>query len=190
MYLIVGLGNPDLKYLKTMHNMGFMAIDVLASNLNLTFNKKGFKGVYCLTTINGEKVILLKPTTYMNLSGDSVLEAMSFYKIPPENVLVTYDDLDIEIGSIRVREKGSSGTHNGMRDIVKKINSQDFPRIRIGIKPKNDSREIVDYVLSDIKKEDEETFKIVLKASADAMNMFANGKNLDEIMRKYNGKLC
>ncbi len=190
MQLVVGLGNPDAKYLKNMHNMGFMAIDILADNLGVEFNKKGFKGVYSLTNINGEKVMLLKPHTYMNLSGDSVLEAMNFYKIEPENLIVVYDDLDIEIGSLRIREKGSSGTHNGMRDIVKKINSENFARVRVGIKPNNDSREIVDYVLSDIKKQDEETFKQVLKNASSALEMFIKGKSLEEIMRRYNGKIC
>ncbi len=187
MYLIVGLGNPDAKYLKTMHNMGFMAIDILASKLGVEFNKKGFKGVYAMTTIGGEKVILLKPLTYMNLSGNSVQEALSFYKIPHSNLLVMYDDLDINIGSVRIRAKGSSGTHNGMRDIVSKIGGEDFPRVRIGTKPVNDSRGIIDYVLSDIKKEDEEVFKKVLNKSADAGYDFASGKNIEEIMCKYNG---
>ena len=187
MYLIVGLGNPDVKYLKTMHNMGFMAIDMLADKMGVEFNKKGFKGVYALTNVNGEKAILLKPMTYMNLSGASVQEAMAFYKIPSQNVLVIYDDLDINIGSLRIRAKGSSGTHNGMRDIVSKISSENFPRIRVGIKPVNDSRGIVDYVLSDIKKDDEAVFKTVLKKASDASYDFACGKKIDEIMCKYNG---
>ena len=190
MYLVVGLGNPGAKYLKNMHNMGFMAIDILASNLGLEFNKKGFKGVYSLSDINGEKVMLLKPQTYMNLSGDSVIEAVNFYKIPLSNVIVVYDDLDIEIGSIRIREKGSAGTHNGMRDIVKKLGADNFPRIRVGTKPNNDSREIIDYVLSDIKKQDESIFKEVLKAASNSLEMFIKGKSLEEIMRKYNGKIC
>ncbi|MBO5888649.1 MAG: aminoacyl-tRNA hydrolase [Clostridia bacterium] len=190
MYLVVGLGNPGVKYLKNMHNMGFMAIDILADNLGLEFNKKGFKGVYSLCDINGEKVMLLKPHTYMNLSGDSVVEAVNFYKISTEKVIVIYDDLDIDIGSLRIREKGSSGTHNGMRDIVKKLSSDKFPRIRVGTKPNNDSREIIDYVLSDIKKQDENVFKEVLKAAADSAEMFIKGKSLEEIMRKYNGKIC
>lgn len=187
MYLIVGLGNPDAKYLKTMHNMGFMAIDILADKMGVEFNKKGFKGVYGMTTVKGEKVILLKPMTYMNLSGSSVQEALSFYKIPKSNLLVIYDDLDINIGSLRIRGKGSAGTHNGMRDIVSKISGEDFPRIRVGIKPVNDSRGIIDYVLSDIKKEDEATFKTVLTKASDACYDFANGKNIEEIMCKYNG---
>ncbi len=190
MYLVVGLGNPGAKYLKNMHNMGFMAIDILANNLGLEFNKKGFKGVYSIFDINGEKVMLLKPHTYMNLSGDSVLEAVNFYKIPSEKIIVVYDDLDIEIGSLRIRERGSAGTHNGMRDIVKKLNTDNFPRVRVGTKPNEDNRGIIDYVLSDIKKQDESVFKLVLKAASDSLEMFIKGKSLEEIMRKYNGKIC
>ncbi|MBR2377126.1 MAG: aminoacyl-tRNA hydrolase [Clostridia bacterium] len=190
MYLVVGLGNPDVKYLKTMHNMGFMAVDILADKLGVEFNKKAFKGVVAETFIGGEKAILLKPYTYMNLSGDSVIEALNFYKIPLEKMLVIYDDLDIEIGSIRIREKGSAGTHNGMRDIVKKVSSENFARVRVGIKPNNDSRGIIDYVLSDIKKADEKTFKEVLTKAAEAGECFIKGNSLEEIMRKYNGKIC
>lgn len=190
MYLVVGLGNPDVKYLKTMHNMGFMAVDILADKLSVQFNKKAFKGVVAETFVNGEKVVILKPHTYMNLSGDSVIEALTFYKIPLEKMLVIYDDLDIEIGAIRIREKGSAGTHNGMRDIVKKISSENFARVRVGIKPRNDSRQIIDYVLSDIKKDDEATFKEVLSKSAEVAEAFIKGKSLEEIMRKYNGKIC
>ncbi|MBO5926619.1 MAG: aminoacyl-tRNA hydrolase [Clostridia bacterium] len=190
MYLVVGLGNPDLKYLKNMHNMGFMAIDILADKLGVSFNKKAFKGVVAQTTVKGEKVLLLKPHTYMNLSGDSVLEAINFYKIPIENVLVIYDDLDIDIGALRIREKGSAGTHNGMRDIVNKIGGDGFPRIRIGIKPENDSRDIVNYVLSNVKSEDEKIFKEVLVKASESAEAFISGKSLDEIMRRYNGKVC
>ena len=190
MYLVVGLGNPDSKYLKTMHNMGFMCVDSLAKTMGFEFNKKGFKGEYAQISVGGEKAIILKPQTYMNLSGDSVQEIISYYKIPLENLLVVYDDLDIDIGSLRIREKGSAGTHNGMRDIVKKLGSENFARIRVGIKPQNDSRVIIDYVLSDIKKDDEETFLKVFAKTAEALKMFLEGKKLDEIMRKYNGKVC
>ena len=186
MFLIVGLGNPDDKYLKTMHNMGFMAIDMLAKSLGVEFNKKAFKGIYGQTTINGEKVILLKPLTYMNLSGDCIQEVLSYFKIPTQNMVVIYDDLDINIGSLRIRQKGSSGTHNGMRDIVLKISSQDFPRIRVGIKPTNFMGSTIDYVLSNIKKEDEELFKTVLKNAGEAAYMFASKKGIDNVMNKYN----
>lgn len=187
MFLVVGLGNPDIKYLKTMHNMGFMAIDMLAYKLNVEFNKKAFKGIVAETYVGGEKVVLLKPLTYMNLSGDSVREAVDFYKIPMEKLIVLYDDLDLPIGSLRVRPKGSSGTHNGMRDIVKKVNSENFARIRIGTKPKNNDIPIIDYVLSNMKKEDEPTFKTVLTKSCDATLEMLHGKTVEEVMCKFNG---
>jgi PTH1 family peptidyl-tRNA hydrolase len=190
MYVIVGLGNPDAKYKNTLHNLGFMAVDLLAEKLGVEFNKKGHKGVYALTTVGGEKVALLKPMTYMNLSGECLQSFLNFYKVPTANVVVLYDDLDIDIGSIRIRKSGSAGTHNGMRDIVKKLGSENFARIRVGIKPQNDSRGIIDYVLSDIKKDDEETFLKVFAKTAEALKMFLEGKKLDEIMRKYNGKVC
>lgn len=186
MYLIVGLGNPDNKYLKTMHNLGFMAIDVLAEKLGVELNKKAFKGVYAQTTVNGEKVVLLKPLTYMNLSGDCISQVLSYFKIPTQNMVVIYDDLDIKIGSLRIRQKGSAGTHNGMRDIVSKISSQDFPRIRIGSKPVDFKGDIIDYVLSNVKKEDEEIFKIVLKNASEAALSLASGQSVENVMNKYN----
>ena len=186
MYLIVGLGNPDNKYLKTMHNLGFMAIDVLAEKLGVELNKKAFKGVYAQTTVNGEKVVLLKPLTYMNLSGDCISQVLSYFKIPTQNMVVIYDDLDIKIGSLRIRQKGSAGTHNGMRDIVSKISSQDFPRIRIGSKPVDFKGDIIDYVLSNVKKEDEEIFKIVLKNASEAALSLVSGQSVENVMNKYN----
>ena len=187
MYIVVGLGNPDKKYLNTLHNIGFMAIDKVAEKLGVSFNKKGFKGEYLLTTIGQEKVLLLKPQTYMNLSGESVIEAMNFYKVSPENLIVIYDDLDINIGSLRIRKNGSAGTHNGMRNIVTKIGSTEFPRMRVGIKPENDSRGIIDYVLSDIKKEDKLRFDEVIDKTATAVVSLLKGDSLDVVMNKYNG---
>ncbi len=186
MYLIVGLGNPDNKYLKTMHNLGFMAIDMLAEKLGVEINKKAFKGVYGQTIIKGEKVLLLKPLTYMNLSGDCISQVLSYFKIPTQNMIVIYDDLDVKIGALRIREKGSAGTHNGMRDIVLKISSQDFPRIRVGSKPVNFKGDVIDYVLSDVKKEDEEIFKLVLKNAGEAAVAFASGESIEKVMNKYN----
>jgi PTH1 family peptidyl-tRNA hydrolase len=187
MYVVVGLGNPDKKYLNTLHNIGFMAIDKVAEKLGVTFDKKGFKGEYCITNVNGEKVVLLKPQTYMNLSGESVLAVTNFYKIPVENVIVVYDDLDINIGSLRIRKNGSAGTHNGMRNIVNLLGSQNFPRIRVGIKPENDSRGIIDYVLSDIKQNDKQRFSEVLDKASDAIIAYLKSGNLDVVMNKFNG---
>ena len=186
-WIIAGLGNPGREYEKTRHNAGFMAIDKVAEKLGVIFNKKGYKGEYSLTTVNGEKVLLLKPQTYMNLSGESVLAAMNFYKVNPQNLIVIYDDLDINIGSLRIRKNGTAGTHNGMRNIVSQIGSSDFPRMRVGIKPENDSRGIVDYVLSDIKKEDKLRFDEVIDKTANAVVSLLKGESLDAVMNKYNG---
>ena len=187
MKVIAGLGNPDKKYARTMHNMGFMAVDRLAEELNIDFDKKGFKGVYAEYTFCGEKFIIIKPQTYMNLSGECVREVLNFYKIPPENLMVVYDDLDINIGSIRIRQKGSSGTHNGMRNIVLNVQSENFPRIRIGTKPERAGANIIDYVLSNIPKSEEEKFNSALNRAAGALKDYIFGKSFDEIMRKYNG---
>ena len=186
MFLVAGLGNPGIKYLKNLHNLGFMAIELLAEKHSVTFNKKGFKGEYGEKTINGEKVFFLKPQTFMNLSGESIRELSAFYKIPTENVLVIYDDVDIPIGSLRIRKSGSAGTHNGMRNIVSCLNSTDFPRIRIGTKPEGEF-DILSYVLSDIKKEDEGKFKISVGKAVESASEFISGVPLDNIMQKYNG---
>lgn len=187
MYLVVGLGNPDKKYLNTMHNMGFLVLDLVAKSLGVEFNKKEFKGVTAQTTINGQKVVLLKPHTYMNLSGESIVEAVNFYKIPLSNIVVVYDDIDLNKGVLRIREKGSAGTHNGMRDIINKLGSGDFLRIRVGIKPTNFLGDLKDYVLSQITKEDKELINGALLRACDAVIDFASSKALPIVMQKYNG---
>lgn len=187
MKLVVGLGNPGLKYLKNLHNLGFMAVELLAEKNGVTFNKKGFKGIYGEKNVSGEKVIFLKPQTYMNLSGDCVQELAAFYKIQPKDILVIYDDLDIAIGLIRVRANGSAGTHNGMRSIVSRLGSADFPRVRIGTKPEVDY-EIIDYVLSDIKKDDEPRFRQSVNLAVEAADAFIHGLKIEDVMCKFNGQ--
>ena len=186
MKLIVGLGNPGLKYLKNLHNLGFMAVELLAEKYGVDFNKKAFKGIYGEKNINGEKVVFLKPQTYMNLSGESVQAVAAFYKIKVEDILVIYDDLDIAIGYVRIRANGSAGTHNGMRSIVSCLNSTAFPRVRIGTKPEV-NYEIVDYVLSDIRKEDEPRFRQAIAVAVDASDAFIRGNTIDQVMCKFNG---
>lgn len=187
MKIIVGLGNPDKKYARTMHNMGFMAVDRLAQKLNIDFDKKGFKGIYAEYIMGGEKSIIIKPQTYMNLSGECVSEILNYYKVPCENLMVVYDDLDINEGSVRIRQKGSSGTHNGMRNIVLHLQSENFPRIRIGIKPGRNVADIKDYVLSNLQKSSEDNIGLALDKAAEALKDFIFGKSLEEIMRSYNG---
>lgn len=185
MKLVVGLGNPGIKYLKNLHNLGFMAVELLAERYGVSFNKKAFKGEYGEKNINGEKVIFLKPQTFMNLSGDCVQELSAFYKIPTKDILVLYDDLDIAIGYIRIRANGSAGTHNGMRSIVSRLGTTDFPRVRIGTKPEVDY-EIIDYVLSDIRNDDIPRFKQSIGVAVDAADMFIKGSKIDDVMCKYN----
>ena len=133
MYLVVGLGNPDRKYLNTFHNVGFMCVDLLADKLGETFTKNECKAMTLHTRINGHKVIVAKPLTYMNLSGESVLELVNKYKIEIEKLIVVYDDVDLPMGTVRIRKGGSAGTHNGMRNIVKLLDNTGFARIRLGI---------------------------------------------------------
>ncbi len=185
MYLVAGLGNPGIKYLKTYHNLGFMAVELLAEKNGVTFNKKGFNGEYGEKKIGGEKVIFLKPQTFMNLSGECIREISAFYKIPPENIIVIYDDVDIPVGTLRIRKSGSAGTHNGMRNIVACLNSTSFPRVRIGTKP-NGEYDLLTYVLSDIRKEDEPLFKISVNKAVDAVDEIISGKAIEDVMQKYN----
>ncbi len=188
MYIVVGLGNPGPKYKKTNHNVGFMVLDELANKLGVSFNSKGFQGEYTQTIIGGEKVILLKPTTFMNLSGNSVSEIVNFYKVPTQNLIVVYDDIDVNVGSVRIRQKGSAGTHNGMRSIISSLGgSQDFPRIRVGTKSQFPMGNLVDFVLNDIRKEDKPFVDDAISKSVNACIDFINGENLEKIMCKYNG---
>ena len=187
MYLIAGLGNPGKEYLKTLHNIGFMAVELLAEKFGAEFGKKAFKGLIAEKKICGEKVVFLKPQTYMNLSGESVREAVSFYKVPTCNLLVIYDDLDLPIGSLRIRPSGSAGTHNGMRNIVKELGTTDFPRIRVGTKPLSTELSVIDYVLSDIRREDEEAFKGSIGKAVLAAEGFLRGESVEKLMCAYNG---
>lgn len=189
MKLIVGLGNPEKKYENTFHNLGFMAIDAVAKKLSVDFAKEKCKALTGETLIGKEKVILAKPLTYMNLSGESVRELLSFYKIGLKDLIVIYDDLDLPKGMVRIREKGSSGTHNGMRNIVKEISSEDFARIRIGYKQGESEHPIpiIDYVLSQIKKEEKPLFDKALDTASNATVDFINGVDIQTIMQRYSG---
>lgn len=189
MKLIVGLGNPDKEYQNTFHNLGFMAVDSLADKLGLTFNKKKCKAAVIETKINDEKVIIAKPLTYMNLSGESVKELVDFYKINLKDLLVIFDDFDIKKGSVRIRERGSGGTHNGMKNIVKLLGSENFPRVRIGFHPEGEDVNIplINLVLSGIKEQDRELFEKAIDRASDSAKDFINGKSIIEVMQKYNG---
>ena len=189
MKLIVGLGNPDKEYKGTYHNLGFLAIDVLCDELGVYVNKDSCRALIGSAYVGKEKVIFAKPQTYMNLSGESVYELCSYYKISPEDVIVIYDDFDLPKGDVRIRKSGSAGTHNGMRNIVKMLGTQNFARIRIGFKPDNPKIELINYVLSGISAEDKPIFEKSIKRASDAAKAFAEGKDFDFIMRTYNGSV-
>ena len=184
MYLIVGLGNPEEEYSNTRHNMGFNVINKLAEEYKIDVNKNKFDALLGTGSIEGEKVILLKQQTYMNLSGKSIIQVVNFYKIPLQNVFVIYDDIDIAPGLIRIRKKGSSGSHNGMKSVVAELNSEDFARIRVGIgKPENN--DMINYVIGKIPKEGQEPLEEgVLKAKQAVVEILKNG--LDRAMNKFN----
>lgn len=185
MYLIVGLGNPEEEYSKTRHNMGFNAINKIANKYKIEVNKKKFDGLYGDGVIEGEKVILLKPQTYMNLSGKSIIQVVNFYKIPLENIIVIYDDIDIEPGLIRIRKKGSSGSHNGMKSVIAELNSEEFARIRVGIgKPKYDN-DMINYVIGAVPEEEQKELEVgVEKAKEATIEILKNG--IDIAMNKFN----
>lgn len=156
MYLIVGLGNPEEDYSNTRHNMGFHTINKLAKQYDIEVTKNKFKGLYGSGIIEGEKVILLKPQTFMNLSGESIKEMIQFYKIGIEQLIVIYDDIDIEPGSIKIRKAGGPGTHNGMKSVVNELNTQNFKRIRVGIGMPKEKENLIEYVIGAISEEDKE----------------------------------
>lgn len=157
MWLIVGLGNPGSKYTYNWHNSGYMALEVLAQRNDISLKNSKFKGEYGKGRIAGKPAILLRPKTFMNLSGQSIREAMAYFKVPLNKVVVIFDDIDIPRGTIRVRDSGGAGTHNGMKSVVAELGSKDFSRVRIGCGPVPDQWDLAAYVLSDIPKEHQET---------------------------------
>ena len=185
MYLIVGLGNPEEDYSKTRHNMGFNTINKLAKQYNIEINKKKFKGLYGTGVIEGKKVVLLKPQTFMNLSGESIREIIDFYKIDIEDVIVVYDDIDIEPGIIKIRKKGGAGTHNGMKSVLQHLGNQEFSRIRVGIGSPENKGDLVNYVIGSIPNEEIEKLDKGTTLAKDALvELIKNG--VDIAMNKFN----
>lgn len=182
-FLVVGLGNPDKKYVNTRHNVGFEMVDVLASCGNIKVNKVKCRALIGEGRIGGVPVILAKPQTYMNLSGESVRELCSYFKIPVENVVVMYDDISLDVGKIRIRQKGSAGGHNGMKNIIYHLQSDEFPRVRFGIgSPVGD---LADYVLSNFSKDETKLLIESAKNVPDIIEYIAKGDILTA-MNKYN----
>ena len=186
MYLIVGLGNPDKKYEKTFHNMGFIAAGDAAEILGAKFKKKECEASVAEAFVGGEKVIIARPLTYMNNSGRAVKQLMSKYKIPQENLIVIYDDYDLPKGKVRIRAQGSAGTHNGMRSIIGETGLKDFARIRVGIRDEALNIPIIDYVLSEVRKDDYPLFADACRKAGEAAAEFARGVRIDLVMGKYN----
>lgn len=185
MYLIVGLGNPEADYARTRHNMGVDVVNEIADKYKIAISREKFNGLYGSGEIEGEKVILLKPQTFMNLSGDSVIEFVNFYKIDINNVIVIYDDIDTIPGKIRIRKKGGPGTHNGMKSVVYRLNSEEFPRVRVGIGMPEYKNDLINYVIGNISDEDYETLKTGIEKASEAVTSIIKD-GIDNAMNKYN----
>ena len=185
--LIVGLGNPGDRYKNTRHNVGFMAVDAIADALNIPVSTIKFKGLYGEGRAFGKKVRLLKPTTYMNESGQSVRACMDYFKIEPEEVLVLVDDIDIAFGTIRLRKSGSAGTHNGLKSIIYQLQSDQFPRLKIAVGKKNPHMDLANFVLSTFTDEEEKVMAETIEKAKDAALLFLKS-GLDEAMNTYNRK--
>ena len=186
MFLIVGLGNPEKDYSRTRHNMGFDVINKIASEYNIEITRNHFKGLYGSGIIEENKIILLKPQTFMNLSGESVIEFKNFYKIENDKIIIISDDIDLEPGKIRIRKKGGPGTHNGMKSVVHYLNSDNFIRIRVGIGIPQDDESLVEYVIGHIPDEDYKILQNGIETAKNAViDIIENG--VDYAMNKYNG---
>lgn len=185
MYLIVGLGNPESDYAKTRHNMGFNVVNKLAEKFNIEVNKTKFKALFGTGTINNEKVVLIKPQTFMNLSGEAVQNYANFYKVEPQNIIVIFDDIDTVPGKIRIRRNGSAGTHNGMKSVVQCLATEEFPRVRVGIGMPEFKGDLINYVIGHVPEEEmQELLKGVDLATQAVEEILASGIN--SAMNKYN----
>lgn len=185
MYYIVGLGNPGLQYENTRHNVGFMTIDYLARKYDIDVRKLKFKSLYGQGEISGHKVMLVKPQTYMNNSGEAVRELKNFYKFDSDKLIVIYDDIDIDFGTIRIRKKGSAGSHNGMKSIIYQIQDDQFPRIKISIGKKPDQWDLANFVLSGFTKDEVKVLEDEIRLAAEAIEIIL-GENIDKAMNKCN----
>jgi peptidyl-tRNA hydrolase, PTH1 family len=185
MKLIIGLGNPGKQYEKTRHNVGFDAIDVLSKDLNINVDQLKFKGLLGMGFVGTEKVLLLKPLTYMNLSGESIRAVMDFYDIEDKDIVVIYDDLDIPVGKLRLRQKGSAGGHNGIKSTIAHLGTQEFNRIRIGVDRPQNGMSVSNYVLSRFTSEEQPKIDEVIRRSADACKSWLNQPFL-QVMNEYN----
>ncbi|MDD5950109.1 MAG: aminoacyl-tRNA hydrolase [Lachnospiraceae bacterium] len=187
MKLIVGLGNPGIEYVGTRHNVGFETIDRMAEACSIELNQHKHKGVTGQGIIAGEKVILAKPMTYMNNSGECVGAIARFYKLAPEDIIVIYDDINLDVGQLRIREKGSAGGHNGIKSIIAHLGSENFPRIRIGVGMKKSGQDLANHVLSKFPKDQQEGVAEGMDNAVSAAKLMVTGQ-VQKAMNQYNGK--
>ena len=188
MYVIAGLGNPGKKYENTRHNMGFITVDQLAIKHDIKVDKLKFKALVGEGRIADQKVLLVKPQTYMNLSGESIRQVMHFYKLDPEKLIVIYDDIDLDPGNLRIRKKGSAGGHNGIKDIIAHLGTQEFLRIRVGAGAKAEGQDLVNHVLGHFSGEDRELVAWAIENAAGAVRLMVQG-DTDAAMNQYNKKV-
>lgn len=187
MYIIVGLGNPTKEYEGTRHNMGFAAVDALADKIGISVTEKKHKALFGKGVIGGMKVILAKPQTFMNLSGESVRAMADYYKVSPEEIIVIFDDISLDMGQLRVRGKGSAGGHNGIKSIIAHLGTQEFARVRVGVGDKPKNMDLADYVLGRLSKGEQEVMGDAVRAAADAaVTIIEDG--VDTAMNRFNGK--
>ena len=187
MYVIAGLGNPGREYEGTRHNVGFMTLDALADKYNIDVREKAFKGLIGKGVIEGNKVILVKPQTYMNSSGESIRAAADYYKVDPEDILIVYDDISLAPGQLRIRAKGSAGGHNGIKSIIAHLGTQEFPRVKVGVGEKPSRMDLADYVLGHFSKEEQGTMADAVKEAADAVCEIVN-VGIAQAMNDHNRK--
>ena len=186
-WLVVGLGNPGKEYEKTRHNAGWRAIDILADKLGCKIDKAKFQGLYGQTKYAGGKLFLLKPLTYMNLSGRSVLQLSAYFHVPPQRIIVLFDDISLEPGRLRIRSDGSAGGHNGIKSIIAEVGSQDFPRVKIGVGAKaHPEQDLADWVLSSMSAPEEKALVSALERAADAALCIMD-KGVPEAANRFNG---
>lgn len=187
MYIIAGLGNPTREYEKTRHNVGFDTIDILADKLGIQVTERKHRAYCGRGMIGGEKVLLIKPQTFMNNSGESLRDAAEFYQIKPEHIIVIYDDVSLPPGQLRIRTKGSAGGHNGIKSIISHLNSQEFPRIKIGVGAKPERMDLADYVLSRFSKTERDRMEEAFRTAAEAVEVMLS-EGADAAMNRYNVK--
>ncbi|MGI6665213.1 MAG: aminoacyl-tRNA hydrolase [Christensenellaceae bacterium] len=187
MYIVAGLGNPGLKYKKTPHNAGFMAVDALAKQLGIRFRKKKFQANLAEGMLGGEKVLLLKPLTYMNKSGEAIREALSYYGVDSRNLIVIYDDKDLALGKLRIRAKGTGGSHNGMKSIITQLKTEDFYRIRFGIGAPENGMRLMNYVLHKLSKQELIEYNRMAELAAEAAQVLIQ-EGLEKAQQQYSSK--